>query len=81
MTYPPIKSGWDTNCVLPVWRDYDWYILILGCNGGDACCKPSNQCDAGEGNCNNDNVCKGNLLCGNNNCVGSTFDSTDDCCA
>ena len=34
----------------------------------------------GEGDCDLDNECKGNLVCGSNNCAGSTFDSTDDCC-
>ena len=34
----------------------------------------------GEGDCDLDNDCKGNLVCGSNNCAGSTFDSTDDCC-
>ena len=34
----------------------------------------------GEGDCDWDNDCKGNLVCGSNNCAGSTFDSTDDCC-
>ena len=55
-------------------------ILISGCNGGDTCCTSSNQCDVGEGDCDSDNGCKGNLVCGKNNCAGSTFDSTDDCC-
>ena len=34
----------------------------------------------GEGDCDSDNDCKGKLVCGSNNCAGSTFDSTDDCC-
>ena len=34
----------------------------------------------GEGDCDHDDDCAGNLLCGDNNCVGLTFDGSDDCC-
>ena len=34
----------------------------------------------GEGDCNSNDDCKGSLVCGSNNCAGSTFVSTDDCC-
>merc|ERR1712059_52567 len=55
------------------------------CNGGDACCK--GQCGLGEGDCDSDDDCGINLVCGSNNCIHlftgdrSSFDSTDDCCA
>ena len=36
----------------------------------------------GEGDCDSDIDCKGNLVCGEDNCdVGGTFESNDDCCA
>jgi len=67
-------------------------ILILGlhvfavlaelhCNGGDSCCdsKP-NGCLVGEGDCDIDSHCAGNLVCGEDNCVGISFDRSDDCC-
>ena len=63
-----------------------WALLINGaighpsCNGGNDCCTSSNQCGINEGDCDSDNECKVNLVCGRNNCVGDTFDSTDDCC-
>ena len=34
----------------------------------------------GEGDCNSDTSCKGRLRCGTDNCVGESFDKTDDCC-
>ena len=33
-----------------------------------------------KGDCNSDNECKGNLICGKNNCKNSLFDLNDDCC-
>ena len=46
--------------------------------GGDNCCV--GHCNVGEGDCDTDSDCKGNLVCGENNCVGDGFDDTDDCC-
>merc|ERR1712150_77841 len=34
----------------------------------------------GEGDCDTDEDCKEGLICGKDNCNGSSFDSTDDCC-
>jgi len=54
------------------------------CRGGDSCCTRWNLCFEGEGDCDRDNQCYGNLRCGenkrDNNCRGRGFDSTDDCC-
>merc|ERR1712212_1438169 len=52
------------------------------CCGGDSCCdnKPGG-CLVGEGDCDNDSHCKGDLVCGMDNCGGETgYDGTDDCC-
>merc|ERR1711872_439455 len=48
------------------------------CNGGDSCC--NGHCLEGEGDCDSDSDCQRGLLCGDNNCKGNSFDSTDDCC-
>merc|ERR550519_2046997 len=53
------------------------------CKGGDECCTTSNQCGAGEGDCDSDDQCLGDLTCGKDNCNREgfpSFDSTDDCC-
>ena len=42
-----------------------------------ACCTSSNQCGVGEGDCDVDNDCLGDLLCGSDNCrtaFGGNFD-------
>jgi len=51
------------------------------CYGGDSCCdsRPGG-CPEGEGDCDMDSHCAGELVCGEDNCNGSGFDSTDDCC-
>merc|ERR1712129_215706 len=65
------------------------------CNGrnyeGRRCCTPENPCDEGEGDCDGPasggdhdghEGCKGELLCGNNNCkqFGAYYHGSDDCC-
>ena len=52
----------------------------MRCNGGDSCCAEDNLCDVGEGDCDRDSDCLEGLICGKDNCVGNTFDTTDDCC-
>merc|ERR1711988_672822 len=58
---------------------------------GKRCCTPENPCDEGEGDCdgpgdggNNDGHrgCKGDLICGSNNCLqfGAYYHPKDDCC-
>merc|ERR1711971_847515 len=58
---------------------------------GKRCCTPENPCDEGEGDCdgpgdggNNDGHrgCKGDLICGSNNCLqfGAYCHPKDDCC-
>ena len=34
----------------------------------------------GQGDCDSNADCSPGLVCGNDNCVGSGFDTTDDCC-
>merc|ERR1712126_338253 len=51
------------------------------CNGGDSCCSSSNICREGEGDCDSNNDCLGDLVCGRENCGGGpTFEALDDCC-
>ena len=38
------------------------------------------QCDLGEGDCDDDDECSGELICGTDNCEGMEYDNGDDCC-
>ena len=50
------------------------------CIGGDNCCKNGN-CGLGEGDCDVNSDCRGDLVCGKDNCPqNGLFDLTDDCC-
>ena len=37
-------------------------------------------CSEGQGDCDSDVQCKGDLVCGNNNCEGPEFSPGSDCC-
>ena len=49
---------------------------------GSECCSQGiiGYCHEGEGDCDTHEECMGNLMCGDNNCVGPTFSSHHDCC-
>ena len=73
------KWAYNTDCC------YDPANMI--CIGGDECCSKEYPCGLGEGDCDNDNECEGELKCGTDNCqqclggVDCTyFQPTDDCC-
>ena len=59
-------------------------ITATGCHdgsGGSSCCKTSNQCAEGEGDCDNNDECQANLKCGKDNCNAALgFPSKYDCC-
>ena len=67
-------------------------LTVVGChnglngNGGATCCTSTNQCSEGEGDCDTDADCSGNLKCGqgngfDDNCDTTLgFPSTHDCC-
>ena len=71
------------------------FSLGQRCSGrnyqGRRCCTPENPCDEGEGDCDGPADggqhdghagCKGDLVCGSNNCkqFGAYFHPKDDCC-
>lgn len=49
-----------------------------------SCCAEGGDCGMGEGDCDNDGECRGNLVCGNNNCrdmnPGEGYPADADCC-
>ena len=54
-----------------------------GCTDGsdNDCCTTSNLCGIGDGDCDSDDQCQGDLICGSNNCDTSLgFGSEWDCC-
>ena len=64
-------------------------LIFTGCadgSGGPTCCTSSRQCGEGEGDCDSDVDCAGNLKCGqgnglDDNCNTSLgFPSSYDCC-
>jgi len=67
-------------------ENYDCCVQAQGlCNGGEGtadCCTSDKPCDLGGGDCDNDDECAGDLVCGYNNCkdfhTGAA--SKNDCC-
>ena len=66
-------------------KRYKAYLLILAklCNaiGGNVynCCSSTNKCGLNEGDCDSNNECIGDLVCGRDNCQ-FPFPSDADCC-
>ena len=57
------------------------YGAALGCdpaNDDTSCCQSYAQCGLGEGDCDDDEDCSGDLVCGTNNCAAGR--ATLDCC-
>ena len=55
-------------------------ICFLDCHNVWSCCTKENPCLIGEGDCDDNYECAGELACGSDNCVGSTYPSLADCC-
>ena len=59
----------------------EWTVLGERCNPANSdwtCCTATNKCDVGQGDCDSDSDCSGNLVCGYNNCPAGH--SSMDCC-
>ena len=53
------------------------------CDGGNSCCTKQFPCSQWEGDCDNNDECEDELVCGHNNCPikeGLDWDQYDDCC-
>ena len=59
---------------------YFTYNLGEKCDGSGSCCTSSNQCDIGEGDCDENSNCIGYLVCGTSNCHGVNVNPHNDCC-
>ena len=56
-----------------IWRkDTHFHFSLIVCKGlfnyDERCCSPKKQCGHDEGDCDGDNECAGDLVCGHNNC-------------
>lgn len=81
------------NGILKVTRTWNGHFEVTSscdvehsCDPGQnswGCCSPSKPCPEGEGDCDNDSECSGNLVCGSNNCKkwNSKAHSAMDCCS
>jgi len=76
---PTIKGSGNPNCNpanLPSWLvDGEEQNFVL-----KECCSEEKPCGYGQGDCDMDSECEGDLKCGNDNCGPSFFDSRTDCC-
>ena len=73
---PTIQSQAQSNiaCNPATWEKFDWH-----------CCTAENPCFAGEGDCDQNEDCAGELVCGKGNCPEETFTARHfgrkpDCC-
>ena len=60
-------------------------MILAECSGGswnetNNCCTSESPCNLGQGDCDNDGECEGNLVCGNNNCGDNFLWESADCC-
>merc|ERR1711953_235784 len=73
-----VHNGACEGWVPPV--NPDAIPLKKRCNGGEDCCTEDEVCGLGEGDCDTDAQCAPGLVCGKENCQGTSYDNTDDCC-
>lgn len=70
------------NCASPFPSKAD--CCQTGCSGENACCSAREPCGLGEGDCDHDSECAGDLICAKGYTVGCiqgpNWDSADDCC-
>ena len=60
----------------------DFHILVTVCDGNpydNECCSAKHQCEDSQGDCDSDDECSGDLICGKNNCPAH-FPLSADCC-
>ena len=63
-----VFPGGNPECNSATWSSHDY-----------SCCTARNPCGIGEGDCDGNDQCLGDLICGEDNC-GSEFPSNADCC-
>ena len=56
------------------------YYFQTECKNKDSCCRTTNQCGMGQGDCDSNADCNPGLVCGTNNCIGFSFNHQDNYC-
>lgn len=74
-----LKDHWEhDNCGTSCVDVYADMTMKFRCTGeDDGCCTAETPCNKGEGDCDSDNECAGDLKCGDSNC---RWGDKDDCC-
>eukprot|EP00092_Neocalanus_flemingeri_P006148 GFUD01006619.1.p1 GENE.GFUD01006619.1~~GFUD01006619.1.p1 ORF type:complete len:317 (-),score=84.44 GFUD01006619.1:349-1299(-) len=74
---PPQPTKKPVTYLIPIANRCAGRIIDTG-----KCCTDVAPCDEGEGDCENDDECGDDLVCGNNNCkqFAAFFHPKDDCC-
>ena len=68
LVFPTLPSG-NPKCDPKTWSQYD-----------DDCCSVEEPCGLGQGDCDVDIECAGDLICGENNCGVEFTNRGADCC-
>ena len=53
---------------------------MIGCDNVWSCCSSASPCNVNQGDCDTNEDCIGDLVCGISNCIGSEFPANVDCC-
>ena len=53
---------------------------MIGCDNVWSCCSSASPCNVNQGDCDTNEDCIGDLVCGISNCIGSEFPVHVDCC-
>jgi len=88
-SYGPLQCGTD-NCksmLNSAWKDSRYDCCVQKCNAAqdqlDGCCTIDHPCPAGQGDCDYNHDCFGDLICGEDTCklgFDTNFHHSFDCC-
>ena len=56
------------------------FIQCTGCDNVWSCCSSASPCNDEQGDCDTNDDCIGDLVCGISNCIGSKYPPNVDCC-
>ena len=56
------------------------FLQYSGCDNVWSCCSSASPCNDEQGDCDTNDDCIGDLVCGISNCIGSKYPPNVDCC-